>query len=109
VFSNLVGNALQFTPRGGRVRIGASAVGTGVRFFVEDTGPGIATEHLGRVFDRFWQAQDASHRGSGLGLSIARAIVEAHGSGLAVDSTPGAGCRFHFTLRAVPLSPVARS
>ena len=69
-----------------------------MRFFVEDTGPGIAPEHLGRVFDRFWQAQNKDRRGSGLGLAIAKAIVEAHGGGIGLESTLGAGARFHFTL-----------
>ncbi|HEY8150431.1 MAG TPA: GAF domain-containing sensor histidine kinase [Vicinamibacteria bacterium] len=100
VFSNLVGNALQLTPSGGRVRIGAAPAGAGVRFSVEDTGPGIAPEHLGRVFDRFWQAQNKNRRGSGLGLSIAKAIVEAHGGRIGVESTLGAGALFHFTLPA---------
>jgi len=98
VFSNLVGNALAFTPRGGRVSIGASPTAGGVRFFVEDTGPGIAPDHLDRVFDRFWQAQNKNGGGSGLGLSIAKAIVEAHGGSIGVESTLGAGARFHFTL-----------
>ena len=98
VFSNLVGNALGFTPRGGRVTIGAAPTAAGVRFFVEDTGPGIAPDHLGRVFDRFWQAQNKTRGGSGLGLSIAKAIVEAHGGSIGVESTLGAGARFHFTL-----------
>jgi light-regulated signal transduction histidine kinase (bacteriophytochrome) len=61
---------------------------------------GIAPEHLGRVFDRFWQAQNKDRRGSGLGLSIAKAIVEAHGGGIGLESTLGAGARFHFTLPA---------
>jgi signal transduction histidine kinase len=72
----------------------------GVGFFVEDTGPGIAPESLARLFDRFWQAQNQGRRGSGLGLSIAKAIVEAHGGRIGVESTPGAGARFHFTLPA---------
>jgi signal transduction histidine kinase len=102
VFSNLVGNALQFTPRGGRVKIGASPAAAGIRFFVEDTGPGIAPEYLARVFDRFWQAQNNNRRGSGLGLSIAKTIVEAHDGHIGVESTAGAGARFHFTLPAAP-------
>jgi signal transduction histidine kinase len=105
VFSNLVGNALQFTPRGGRVTIGASDTDAGVRFVVEDEGPGIAAEHRARVFDRFWQAQNKNRTGSGLGLAIAKAIVEAHGGHIGVESTPGAGARFHFTLPAAPPAP----
>ena len=98
VFSNLIGNALAFTPRGGRVRIGASPTRQGVRFFVEDTGPGIAPEHLALVFDRFWQAANKNRYGSGLGLAIAKTIVEAHGGSIGVESTLGAGACFSFTL-----------
>jgi len=71
VFSNLVGNAIEFTPQGGRVRMTALPGEGGVTFAVEDTGSGIAAEDLPHVFDRFWQAQKKSHGGTGLGLSIA--------------------------------------
>jgi signal transduction histidine kinase len=101
VFSNLVGNALQFTSRGGHVRISALPSGASVRFVVEDNGPGIAPDHIGLVFDRFWQAQNRKRGGTGLGLSIAKAIVEAHGGSIGVESTLGIGARFHFDLPAV--------
>ena len=102
VFSNLVGNAIEFTPEGGRVRMTALTSEGGVTFAVEDTGSGIAPEDLPHVFDRFWQAQKKSHGGTGLGLSIAKAIVEAHGGSIGVESTLGAGARFYFTLPGVP-------
>lgn len=104
VFSNLVGNALKFTPEGGRVRIRADADGEGaVRFSVGDTGPGIPAESLPHLFELFWQARDRrATLGTGLGLSIARGIVEAHGGRITVESTPGEGSTFTFT---VPVAP----
>ncbi|CAA9370552.1 MAG: hypothetical protein AVDCRST_MAG89-4558, partial [uncultured Gemmatimonadetes bacterium] len=77
VFSNLVGNAVKFTPRGGSIHLTAESDGDHLRVAVRDTGPGIAPEQLPNVFNRFWQA-DKDRRGIGLGLTIARAIVEAH-------------------------------
>jgi signal transduction histidine kinase len=102
VFSNLLGNAIEFTPEGGRVQMTALTSEGGVTFAVEDTGSGIATEDLPHVFDRFWQTQKKSHGGTGLGLSIAKAMVEAHGGSIGVESTLGAGERLYFTLPGVP-------
>jgi two-component system, sensor histidine kinase and response regulator len=102
VFSNLTGNALKFTPRGGRVRLAAEAAGDGVRFAITDTGPGIDAEHLPRIFDRFWQGVAGGSEGAGLGLTIAKGIVEAHGGSIGVESTVGAGTTFHFVLPAAP-------
>ena len=98
VFSNLVGNALKFTPSGGRVSVRAWRATPEVRFAVEDTGPGIAREDQAHVFDRFWQANNAARFGTGLGLSIAKAIVEGHGGSIGVESTPGQGSRFEFSV-----------
>jgi len=109
VFSNLVGNAIEFTPEGGRIRMTAVTSKGGVMFAVEDTGSGIATEDQPHVFDRFWQTQKKSHGGTGLGLSIAKAIVEAHGGSIGVESTLGAGARFHFTLPGVPAASLTRN
>ncbi|HUM13408.1 MAG TPA: ATP-binding protein [Myxococcaceae bacterium] len=102
VLENLIGNALKFTPPGGVVTVGATrAPGPGwVLFSVRDTGPGIPGEHLSRVFDRFWQAHASDRRGAGLGLAICRAIVEAHGGRIWVESEPGKGAAFFFTLAA---------
>ena len=88
VFSNLIGNALKFTPSGGRVAVHGSRATPDVRFAVEDTGPGIPSEHQGHVFDRFWQAKNASRMGTGLGLSIAKSIVEGHGGQFASPARP---------------------
>ncbi|HKP77166.1 MAG TPA: GAF domain-containing sensor histidine kinase, partial [Longimicrobiaceae bacterium] len=98
VLSNLVGNAVKFTPAGGEVRIGAEAAGDAVRFWVRDTGPGIDAEHLPRLFDRFWQGRHGDAQGLGLGLAIAKAIVDAHGGRIWAESTPGQGSTFCFTL-----------
>jgi PAS domain S-box-containing protein len=99
VLSNLVGNALKFTPAGGRVELGAVRAAEYVRFWVRDSGPGIEREHLPRLFDRFWQAQRGGKAGAGLGLAIAKNIVEAHGGQIWAESAPGEGSTFHFTLR----------
>jgi signal transduction histidine kinase len=101
VLSNLVGNAIKFTPQGGRVTITASRDGSRVRFDVADTGPGIAPEQLANIFGRFWQANRGDTRGIGLGLSIAKGIVEAHGEELRVASNIGVGSVFSFSLRGV--------
>lgn len=98
VFSNLAGNALKFTPEGGTVTLRARSRGEDVLFGVSDTGPGISPEQLPYVFDRYWQARNGDRRGAGLGLSIAKGIVEAHGGRIWVESTPGKGTTFFFTL-----------
>jgi PAS domain S-box-containing protein len=98
VLSNLVGNAIKFTPRGGTIRLSATRCGDAVRVGVTDSGPGIPPEQVAHLFTRFWQADSGDRRGIGLGLSIARAIVEAHGGQIWVESQPGAGATFYFTL-----------
>jgi PAS domain S-box-containing protein len=97
VFSNLIGNAVRFTPEGGRVTVRARREGARVAFHVSDTGKGIAPEHLPRLFDRYWQVQ-RSVEGAGLGLPIAKGLVEAHGGHIQVESAPGQGSTFSFTL-----------
>jgi signal transduction histidine kinase len=103
VFANLTGNAIKFTPKGGSITIRAHAAGAQVTFAVSDTGPGIPPEHLTHVFDRYWQAKTTAKLGAGLGLSIAKGIVEAHGGQIWVESELGKGASFMFTLPAVPL------
>ena len=102
VLENLIDNALSHSPDGGAIRIPIAADGDSVRVTVSDSGPGIAPEHLPRVFDRFYQAGNA-HRGSahaGLGLAIAKRIVELHGARLEVESALGRGTAFSFRLPA---------
>ncbi len=98
LLSNLIGNALKFTPAGGRIALRAAGDERAVRFSVADTGPGISREDLPHVFDRFWQGAHAREAGAGLGLSIARSIAEAHGGSIAVESHLGEGTVFTVTL-----------
>lgn len=97
VFANLIGNAVRFTPPGGTITLSAEAAEGEMRFSVTDTGTGIAPENLGRVFDRFWSAGKCRDC-AGLGLAISRAIIEAHGGTLSVESVVGQGTTFTFTL-----------
>ena len=110
VLENLLDNALSHSPDGGTIRIPIAFSGDSVRVTVSDSGPGIAPEHLPRVFDRFYQAGNA-HRGSahaGLGLAIAKRIVELHGARLEVESTLGRGTAFSFQLPAcAPVGPTS--
>lgn len=98
VFANLLSNALRHTPEGGRVTLSARVEEAAVRFEVADTGPGIPEENLSEVFQRFWRGSAGTRGGSGIGLTISQGIVEAHGGRIGVESPPGGGARFHFTL-----------
>jgi PAS domain S-box-containing protein len=100
LFSNVVGNAIKFTPDGGVITVRAALEEDEVRFAVVDTGPGIPAEELPHVFDRYYQAKRKNREGIGLGLSIARGIVEAHGGRIWVESEEGKGSTFFFTLPA---------
>ncbi|HEX5973412.1 MAG TPA: ATP-binding protein [Gemmatimonadaceae bacterium] len=113
VLMNLLGNAVKFTPTGGRITLDAALVdgptdegradeqGSFIRFRVRDTGVGIAESHLPHVFDRFWQVHVTGRAGAGLGLAIAKGIVEAHGGAIWAESTLGEGTTFAFTIPAV--------
>jgi signal transduction histidine kinase len=100
VLGNLVANALKHTPAGGRVTVRLVADPGAPRFEVEDTGEGIAPEHQGRVFDRFFRVPGGTRKGSGLGLAIAREIVAAHGGTIGLRSEPGTGSVFYFSVPA---------
>ena len=102
VLSNLIGNAVKFTPEGGRILVHAEPRESTVVVTVTDTGPGLLADQLPHLFERYWQARRDARDGSGLGLFIAKGIVEAHGGRIWADSTPGAGATFGFTL---PLAP----
>lgn len=104
VFANLLNNALKFTAPGGQVTVEAGAEGGMVRFTVADTGIGIPAEAIGRVFDRFYRVPRAKQLGgAGLGLAIAKEIVEKHGGTISVQSREGDGSRFSFMLRQADL------
>lgn len=109
VLTNLLDNALRHTAAGGTVSLSCRAVNHQVEYAVADSGAGIAAEHLPHVFDRFYRAdtaRDRGHGGSGIGLSIARALVEAHGGRITADSAgPGHGSTFTVRLPAGPPSP----
>ena len=98
VVSNIVANALRYTPAGGRVRITVSATEREVWVAVSDTGPGIAPDVLPHVFERFTKSADSP--GAGLGLAIAKGLVSAHGGTIAAESPQGQGTTIHFTLPA---------
>jgi signal transduction histidine kinase len=107
VLQNLVSNALRFTPAGGMIFLRAEPQGEVVRVEVADTGEGISPEDLPRVFERSFRGDEPQIRpeavpyasGSGLGLAIAQGFIEAHGGTIEVESPPGDGARFYFTLR----------
>ena len=103
VLGNLLSNALKFTPERGTIDCTAQRDGGFVRFSVIDTGPGIAAEDLPMLFDRFYQTNDNAHKrkGLGLGLAICKGLVAAHGGRIWVESLPGVGSAFNFTLPAV--------
>jgi PAS domain S-box-containing protein len=98
VLANLIGNAIKFTPPGGRIVLGATRAGAEVLLSVTDSGPGIPPEQVPKLFDPFWQARPGSRNGAGLGLAIARGILDAHGGRIWVESDGKHGSAFRFSL-----------
>jgi signal transduction histidine kinase len=98
VLANLVGNAIKFTPSGGRIDIVVEPVDHDVRFSVADTGRGIASDQLDVVFERFWKDAKRERAGLGLGLYISKCIIEVHGGKIWAESRRGEGSRFYFTI-----------
>lgn len=101
VLNNLIGNALRHTPAGGAIRVHARRTGPGLEISVLDTGEGIRPEDIPHIFERFYRGEKSRNRGTGgagLGLAIARGIVRAHGGDIRVESEPGKGTQFTFTL-----------
>ena len=100
VLSNLISNAIKYSPSGGEIRVSGQVRPEQVIVCVRDEGPGIAVDDIPHIFDRFYRASDASRttKGAGLGLYLARAVVEAHGGRIWVDPKPGAGARICFSL-----------
>ena len=109
VLSNLVANALRHTPRGGRVEVSAVEGEGSVRLEVKDSGPGIPPEYHERIFEKFFRVPGAPAGGVGLGLYLAREIVEAHGGRIGLESAPGLGCRFWFTVPRFEVAGEARA
>jgi len=110
VLGNLLGNALKFTPENGSVMYGATVSNGDIAFYVTDTGPGVPEEQRAHLFEQFWQARKNDKRGVGLGLTIAKGIVDAHGGRIWCDSKVGSGSTFSFTLpapKALTLTPTA--
>lgn len=98
VLSNLLGNALKFTPVGGWIRLQAESKDGHIIITVMDSGAGMTAEQAAHVFERYWQVRATAKQGIGLGLSIAQAIVQAHGGRIWVESTPGKGSSFSFAI-----------
>jgi signal transduction histidine kinase len=107
--SNLVGNAIKFTPAGGKVVIEALADSDRITVSVADSGIGISEEELPRVFDRYWQSTRTNRQGAGLGLAIAKGIIESHGGRLWLESNAGAGTVASFTLPVADAGKSART
>ena len=105
VFENLIGNAVKFTNAGGSVTVGASRREQDILVWVADSGPGIHADQLPHLFDRFWQASKRDRRGTGLGLTICKAIVDAHGGHIWAESTVGVGTTMYFTIPAHRQAP----
>ena len=106
VFSNILGNALKFTPRGGRVTLDHRMAGGALLVTVSDTGPGMSPEEVTKAFERYWQSGATAAKGTGLGLAISRAIVEAHGGEITVRSALRAGAAFTVSLPAPQATPL---
>jgi light-regulated signal transduction histidine kinase (bacteriophytochrome) len=104
VLSNLLGNAIKFTPKGGRIDLNAWQVDGKVLISVRDNGSGIHAAHLPHIFERYWSTREGNPNGSGLGLYICRAIVRAHGGELWAHSDPGAGSVFTFSIPALVMA-----
>ena len=103
VLANLIDNAIKYTPAGGRVDVGATGNGGLATVWVADSGMGMTADELPRIWDRLYRGDKSrSERGLGLGLSLVKAIVEAHGGRVSVDSTPGKGSRFELRLNSTP-------
>jgi signal transduction histidine kinase len=98
VLANLVGNALKFTNAGGRVEVLAEDHADRVELAVRDDGIGMGPQQLAHLFERYWKAEPGSRSGAGLGLAIAKGIVEAHGGSIRAESERGRGTMVRFTI-----------
>ena len=111
ILMNLLGNAIKFTPEGGKIELAAQQIGDIVRIEVRDSGPGIPPDEQQRIFDAFYRLgqSDKGAEGTGLGLAITRRLVELHGGQLGIESQPGSGSCFYFTLPAVAALQVQKT
>jgi two-component system phosphate regulon sensor histidine kinase PhoR len=112
VFGNLIENSIKYAKEGKRIRVGARELGPEVQFTVQDFGPGIPSEHIERIFERFYRVDKARSResgGTGLGLAIVKHIVHAHGGRVWAESELGNGASFHFTLPLAQIQAVSVS
>lgn len=107
VFFNLMSNAFKYTRDNGHIQFRCSCTADNLIFSVEDTGQGIAVEDLGNIFDRFYQVDKVHPKGSGIGLSLAKAFIELHGGSIAVESELGRGSRFTVTLPVRHVAPAS--
>lgn len=98
VLSNLIGNAIKFTPAQGQIGVAAMSNGQDIVFSVRDSGKGIPAEQLPHIFERYWTAKEGNASGTGLGLYISQGIIKAHGGQLLAESKPGEGSEFRFTV-----------
>jgi signal transduction histidine kinase len=96
--SNLVGNAIKFSPAGGEIGVRVIVLDAEVMFSVTDSGRGLTPEQLAHAFDRFWQSSRTDRQGAGLGLAITKGIIDAHGGRIWAESAPGTGSTFYFTV-----------
>jgi signal transduction histidine kinase len=101
VISNLLTNALSLTPAGGTIEVAAEPDGDRARFTVSDSGPGIDPDELPHLFEHYWRGAHGTYAGRGLGLAIARALVESHGGEIRADNRPLCGARISFAIRAI--------
>lgn len=109
VLTNLVSNAVKFTPAGGQIILRGEVVGGGLRLSVSDTGPGVLEHQLETMFERFWQVKPGDQRGLGLGLYISQCIVNAHHGRIWAESPAGSGTTIHFTLPGSDEPPLTLS
>lgn len=98
MLSNLVGNAIKFTPKQGKVGVVAMSDGEQIVFSVRDTGEGIPSDQLPFIFDRYWTLKEGNPNGTGLGLYITQGIIQAHGGKIEAHSEPGKGSEFRFSV-----------